>query len=113
MRLTDKVAIVTGAGRGIGCAIAKIFSGEGARVGLLQPRDDRPLPAGNKPPVNKDFIETLFHCRNYTVRFLKKVRTALYIPSSSSPYFSLRIACEPCSTNSSSMPILFTATSCS
>lgn len=32
MRLEDKVAIVTGAGRGIGCAIAKIFSGEGARV---------------------------------------------------------------------------------
>lgn len=32
MRLKDKVAIVTGAGRGIGCAIAKTFSGEGAKV---------------------------------------------------------------------------------
>ncbi len=32
MRLKDKVAIVTGAGRGIGCAIAKIFSDEGAKV---------------------------------------------------------------------------------
>lgn len=34
MRLKDKVAIVTGAGRGIGCAIAKTFSGEGAKVAV-------------------------------------------------------------------------------
>lgn len=32
MRLRDKVVIVTGAGSGMGCAMAKIFSGEGARV---------------------------------------------------------------------------------
>lgn len=32
MRLKDKVAVVTGAGRGIGCAIARTFSGAGARV---------------------------------------------------------------------------------
>ncbi|WP_347487789.1 3-oxoacyl-ACP reductase family protein [Desulfoscipio sp. XC116] len=32
MRLKDKVAIVTGAGRGIGCAIATTFSKEGAKV---------------------------------------------------------------------------------
>lgn len=32
MRLADKVAIVTGAGRGIGRGIAGVFSSEGARV---------------------------------------------------------------------------------
>ncbi len=34
MRLRDKVAIVTGAGRGIGLGIARAFAGEGARVSL-------------------------------------------------------------------------------
>lgn len=32
MRLKDKVAIITGAGGGIGSATARVFSGEGARV---------------------------------------------------------------------------------
>src|SRR5690625_1907484 len=41
MRLKDKTAIVTGAGRGIGKAIAKKFLQEGAKVLICEVVDDR------------------------------------------------------------------------
>ncbi|WP_147693966.1 SDR family NAD(P)-dependent oxidoreductase, partial [Vogesella mureinivorans] len=40
MRLKDKVALVTGAGRGIGAAIARAFAKEGARVVVSDIDDD-------------------------------------------------------------------------
>lgn len=40
MRLSGKVALVTGAARGIGLAIARAFIAEGARVWLTDVRDD-------------------------------------------------------------------------
>ena len=45
MRLKDKVAIVTGAGSGIGRAIALRFAQEGARVVLV----DRDQAGGARP----------------------------------------------------------------
>lgn len=39
-RLDDKVAIVTGAGSGIGAAAARLFAAEGARVGVADVREE-------------------------------------------------------------------------
>ena len=51
MRLKDKVAIVTGAGRNIGESVAKLFADEGARVAVVdmdETRGKRTVDAVNK-----------------------------------------------------------------
>lgn len=40
MHLTDKVAIVTGSGRGIGAAIAKMLASNGAKIALVDVNED-------------------------------------------------------------------------
>ena len=49
MRLSEKVALVTGAGSGIGRASAALFAREGARVGVL----------GHKPDELEDTVATI------------------------------------------------------
>jgi 3-oxoacyl-[acyl-carrier protein] reductase len=43
MRLTDKCAVVTGGAQGIGLAVAQRLAAEGARVAVLDLRDETPL----------------------------------------------------------------------
>src|SRR5713101_4265450 len=50
MKLKDKVAIVTGAGRNIGEEVAKLFAAEGAKVAVVdldRPRGERTAAAIN------------------------------------------------------------------
>lgn len=52
MRLNGKIALVSGASRGIGAAIAEAFVGEGARVWLTDLRDDEGLQVSERLAPN-------------------------------------------------------------
>lgn len=52
--LEDKVAIVTGAGAGIGRAIASEFAKEGAKVMIAELREDRGIQAANEIAAGTD-----------------------------------------------------------
>ena len=58
-QLKDKTAIVTGAGQGIGLAIAKRFHGEGANLVICDINDEKLFEAGETISEDKRAIEAL------------------------------------------------------
>ncbi len=56
LRLEGKIALITGAARGIGQAIAELFSVEGAQIILSDINDELGQEVANKVGVNSKYI---------------------------------------------------------
>lgn len=73
MRLKDKVALVTGAGRGIGAGIARLFAKEGAKVALCD------INRENLQQVTQELKTAGYECAGFEldVRNLKMVENVV------------------------------------